>query len=139
MTIEEIKLLEPDERGFIIVNSNGVYKRYVKVKLIAFLKNSIAGKNIADKFKAIQNKQKRNLKKPKKVRGPVGNHRKKPVIATGKDGIEQRFESSVAAANALGLDKNNIPHALSGKYKHVGGYKFKYAEKNSITTVKKQP
>lgn len=123
MNIEEIKQLVPDDKGIITVNVDGVDKRFVQEKLIQFL--------LKKEKRFTKPVPKRKSKKPKKIRGAFGSHRKRAVIATGKDGVEIRFDSSAAAANALGFDKNsknNIPHALSGKYKTVGGYKFKYAE-----------
>jgi hypothetical protein len=53
------------------------------------------------------------------------NGMSKPVISI-KDGIEQYFESISLAAKELKVFNSNIAKVLSGKYKHTGGYTFKY-------------
>jgi hypothetical protein len=54
------------------------------------------------------------------------NVNSKPIIAI-KDGNEHYFESIKMCAAALGIFDSNINKVLKGKYKHSGGYTFKYA------------
>jgi hypothetical protein len=52
----------------------------------------------------------------------------KPVIATNTEtGEEFTFLSGRSAAESLGVDAKNIPAALKGRIKSLGGWKFRYA------------
>lgn len=55
------------------------------------------------------------------------NHWSKPVISTGEDGSERRFESGMQAAKELGLKKSSISSCCQGKANQTGGYKFRFA------------
>jgi hypothetical protein len=51
-----------------------------------------------------------------------------PVIATNvATGEERRFISGRQAAEALGVDSKNVPAALKGRVKSLGGWRLRYA------------
>ncbi|MBC7509882.1 MAG: hypothetical protein H7320_14215 [Ferruginibacter sp.] len=101
MTLEQIKETQPDEQGIITITLEGQCRRFVKTMLLNHLQGKLPNK--------------------------VGKHRKRPVIAVYPCGKEVPFNSSTEAATALGIQRYNIPHVLSGKHRHVGGFRFKYA------------
>jgi hypothetical protein len=50
-----------------------------------------------------------------------------PIIATNlKTGESKQFNSTKECARQLGLNHSNITHVLKDRYKHTGGYTFKY-------------
>lgn len=129
MTAQEISKYEPDENGVIVVNVDGTPRRFIKEKLIQFLSKQ-EGEVVLFKAKITPDKKKRGRPaKPKPIVGKrgYGNHRPKPIIAIMPDGSEKLYPSSAEAARVLNITRTNIPHALSGKYRHVGGIKFKRA------------
>lgn len=113
MNIEKIEKLVPDKDGTITVEIKGFKRKFVKEKLINYLCTHKSNGEV------------RKAKLPKKSGKPIGTHKRTPVTAILKDGTEHRYNSITEAATALGLDRSNIPHVISGKYKHVGGVRFK--------------
>lgn len=115
--LKHVQSLTPDEKGIVIVDG----RKFIKEKLIAHLERNGAVDISAPK-------KKRGGPKMDIVRGKRGEHKRVPVIAITPDGKEIPFESSAQAATVLKICRTNIPHALSGKYDNVEGYKFKYAK-----------
>ncbi len=107
MQLQEIINIQPTENGIIELVIEGQPRRFVKEKLISYLR---------------RNGEPGNTKR--------GEHKRIPVIAITPDNKELSFKSSAEAAEQLGICRSNIPHALSGKYAHVNGYRFKYANTN---------
>lgn len=104
--------LLPGADGIVTINVDGKNKRFVHEKLISFL---------------LRNGIKNKVKKPAVVKKQIGEQRRKPVIVTTPENKELTFESSAAAARSLALCRTNIPHVLSGKYRHINGHKIRYA------------
>lgn len=104
--------LLPGADGIVTINVDGKVKRFVYEKLLSFLSRN-----------GVKNK----VKKPAVVKKKRGEQRRKPVIVTTPENKELIFESSADAARSLSLCRTNIPHVLSGKYRHISGHKIRYA------------
>lgn len=129
----EFNEIFPDENGFVFLNIKGQKKKFVYAKLVAYLlfntylPTSTLPTVKTTKIKAPTKYDRRGRpSKPKKEKAKPGTHRMRAVVAIKGDEVHP-FRSSAEAARELKVNKNNIPHALSGKYAHVGGYQFKYA------------
>lgn len=55
------------------------------------------------------------------------HHSSKRVIATDGLGITTEFGSAAEAARALNLAASSVVRAANGKYRHTGGYTFRWA------------
>lgn len=60
----------------------------------------------------------------------------KPVVQISGGEVIAYYESAKAASNATGFSHSHICECAKGiKYKHVGGYEWKYAERNDALLV----
>jgi len=137
MTIAQVEAAPVNLFGHFTVNDNGVPRTYTnKTKLLQDLcelykqqyGQAIYIEGIPEREPANETSEELFFEEddepePKK-KGAA--HRTKPIVAI-KDGKEIPFKSSAEAARELKIDRTNIPHALSGRYRHVAGYQFKYA------------
>jgi hypothetical protein len=63
----------------------------------------------------------------------------KPVVAINKTTGESRYYlSGRSAAEDIGVDRKNIPGALKGRIKSLGGWIFRYASPSEISTNTKK-
>ncbi len=122
MTLPHIQSLQPDLFGRITVMDEGKERTFVKDKLVKFLERAVKAERVNETSEELFFEE--DDKPEPKKKGAA--HRSKPIVAI-KDGKEIPFKSSAEAARELKIDRTNIPHALSGKYRHVNGYQFKYA------------
>lgn len=144
MTIQDVKNLPPDNNGIIKITVDGNERRFVKEKFIAHLErleNSGDYLPLVKFIKVSKYKKVKVLKDKKAVGRPrvrvqkqkqqLGEGARKPIIAILPDGSEKEFPSRKEACDVLGIDPakgTNISKVLTGKYRHVGGIKFKSVE-----------
>jgi len=136
MTIAQVEAAPTDLFGHFTVNDNGVLRTYTNKTLLLQDLCDYYYEQYGQRIYIEGVPQRGQQQHPQSTellfeedeepeRKP-GVHRRKAVIAI-KDGKEMPFKSSAEAARELKIDRTNIPHALSGKYRHVNGYQFKYA------------
>lgn len=105
----------PDKDGFVKIEVDGLEKKFLLTRLIENLTVGSGRRSI-------------RVNRVKLKKGKENKHRCKKIIVTTPDNKELPFDSCADAARELNIkSRTNIPHALSGKYKHVEGYQFKYA------------
>jgi hypothetical protein len=121
-------LIEPNENGLVEIEIEGKVKRLVFNKLVDYLERNgqVSKKPILRRMEPDKVKI-RKIPKLRAKNGKDGCHRRKKVIITDINGIEQEFESVVRVHKELKVSLCQLFYVLSGKKETLKGYKIKYA------------
>lgn len=134
MTIEQIKLVEPDASGVVTLLLNGVERKFMKEKLLEFLQrkpvNEFKMPKAIKKSIIKRKEEKKFFEKPIKVKGPDmrGKNGMIPIIAIFPDGGEKLFPSASMAAHALCINRSDICKVARGVYQKAKNIKFRYQQ-----------